>query len=56
MCTDRRDPAADATTYDRVEELVVHVPVNMVISIHHDTCVRIDRARATVDQQGWEVG
>ena len=98
MCQTQRDPAADAVTFTRVEDLVaalkpgmdlctsdftgwadiievrpsdagggtivartrdgqhlVHVPAHVVIGIHHDTCVRLDRARATIDKQGWEV-
>jgi hypothetical protein len=34
---------------------LVHVPPEVVIAIHDGHCVRIDRARATIDQQGWEV-
>lgn len=97
MCQTQRDPAAEAVSYDRVEDLVaalkpgmdlctsdftgwaeilevrpsdgggtivartrehghlVHVPADVVIGIHHGACVRIDRARATIDKQGWEV-
>lgn len=48
---------ADAVIVGRTREgdRLVHVPAEVVIGIHHDQCVRIDRARATVDQQGWEV-
>jgi len=33
---------------------LVHVPPTVVIAIHDGHCVRIDRARATIDKQGWE--
>jgi hypothetical protein len=33
---------------------LVHVPPAVVIAIHDGHCVRIDRARATIDKQGWE--
>ncbi len=33
---------------------LVHVPPEVVIAIHDGHCVRIDRARATISQQGWE--
>jgi len=33
---------------------LVHVPPEVVIAIHDGHCVRIDRARATIDKQGWE--
>lgn len=33
---------------------LVHVPPEVVIAIHDGHCVRVDRARATIDQQGWE--
>jgi hypothetical protein len=32
----------------------VHVPPEAVIAIRGGHCVRIDRARATIDRQGWE--
>jgi len=35
---------------------LVHVPPEVVIAIHDGHCVRIDRARATIDKQGWEAG
>jgi hypothetical protein len=33
---------------------LVRVPPEVVIAIHDGHCVRIDRARATIDKQGWE--
>ncbi|MGH3292462.1 MAG: hypothetical protein ACRDP7_11690 [Trebonia sp.] len=33
---------------------LVHVPPEAVIAVHGGHCVRIDRARATIDRQGWE--
>ena len=47
----------DAVIVGRTREgnRLVQVPAGVVIGVHHDQCVRIDRARATVDQQGWEV-
>ena len=35
---------------------LVRVPPDVVIAIHDGHCVRIDRARATIDKQGWEAG
>jgi hypothetical protein len=31
------------------------VPADTLIDIHGGHCVRIDRVRATLDQQGWEI-
>lgn len=42
-----------ARTHDGAR--LVHVPTDVVIAIHDGHCVRIDRARATVNRQGWEV-
>ncbi len=39
----------------REGDRLVHVPADVVIGVHHDHCVRLDRARATIDAQGWEV-
>lgn len=36
------------------DHVLVHVPPEVVIAIHDGHCVRIDRARATIDKQGWE--
>lgn len=33
----------------------VRVPADTLIDIRGGQCVRIDRVRATLDQQGWEV-
>ncbi|ODU04862.1 MAG: hypothetical protein ABS81_09010 [Pseudonocardia sp. SCN 72-86] len=34
----------------------VHVPANALLDIRGGHCVRVDRVRATIDAQGWEVG
>ncbi len=39
----------------REGQVVVHVPADVVIGIHHGQCVRVDRSRATIDKQGWEI-
>ena len=36
------------------DNCLVHVPPEVVIAIHGGHCVRIDRARATIDKQSWE--
>jgi hypothetical protein len=36
------------------DNCLVHVPPEVVIAIHGGHCVRIDRARATINRQGWE--
>ncbi len=36
------------------DNCLVRVPAELVIAIHDGHCVRIDRARATIDKQGWE--
>lgn len=36
------------------DNCLVHVPPEVVIASHGAHCVRIDRARATIDRQGWE--
>ncbi|HYB39934.1 MAG TPA: hypothetical protein VEF72_32255 [Mycobacterium sp.] len=33
----------------------VRVPADALIDIRGGHCVRIDRVRATIDQQGWEI-
>lgn len=33
---------------------LVQVPPAVVIAVHGGHCVRIDRARAAIDRQGWE--
>lgn len=33
---------------------LVQVPPEVVIAVHGGHCVRIDRARAAIDRQGWE--
>lgn len=34
---------------------LVHVPADVLIEIRGGHCVRLDRVRATIDKQGWEV-
>lgn len=42
----------------RVREsgVLVHVPTDALIDIRGGHCIRLDRVRATVNNQGWEVG
>lgn len=35
---------------------LVHVPAAVLIDIRGGHCIRMDRVRATVNNQGWEVG
>jgi hypothetical protein len=47
------NPAVLGTTNDNHRQ--VRVPAEALIDIRGGHCVRIDRVRATLDQQGWEV-
>jgi hypothetical protein len=46
-------PAVIGVTNDGQRQ--VRVPADALIDIRGGHCVRIDRVRATLDQQGWEV-
>lgn len=50
------DDGGTIVAIKRADQAVVHVPADVVIGIHHDQCVRVDRSRATIDKQGWEAG
>ncbi|MFC5997084.1 hypothetical protein ACFQE5_22995 [Pseudonocardia hispaniensis] len=39
----------------RADSRLVEVPAGELIDLRGGHCVRIDRVRATIDQQGWEV-
>lgn len=54
----RRGSDGPDVVVGRVREsgAVVHVPANVLIDIRGGHCVRLDRVRATVNSQGWEVG
>lgn len=53
----RASDAQPAVIVGRVRESgsLVHVPTDVLIDIRGGHCVRLDRARATVNEQGWEV-
>jgi hypothetical protein len=46
-------PAVLGATND--DKRPVRVPADVLIDIRGGHCVRIDRVRATIDQQGWEI-
>lgn len=50
---DNDNPAVLGVTNDGHRS--IRVPADALIDIHGGHCVRIDRVRATIDQQGWEV-
>ncbi|MFV0405704.1 MAG: hypothetical protein ACK5LN_02600 [Propioniciclava sp.] len=57
--TEIRNPeaGAEAVIVGTVRDggATVHVPANVLLEIRGGHCVRLDRVRATVNDQGWEV-
>ncbi|MBV9162382.1 MAG: hypothetical protein JO309_06215 [Pseudonocardiales bacterium] len=39
----------------REDDQIVDVPADVLIDLRGGHCVRVDRVRATIDAQGWEV-
>ncbi|MFV0253293.1 MAG: hypothetical protein ACK5H2_08140 [Beutenbergiaceae bacterium] len=57
--TEIKNPEAgkDAIVVGTVREggATVHVPAGVLLEIRGGHCVRLDRVRATINDQGWEV-
>lgn len=51
----RGDEAGIVVGRVRESGALVHVPASVLIDIRGGHCVRMDRVRATVNNQGWEV-
>ncbi|GEL17719.1 hypothetical protein [Pseudonocardia asaccharolytica] len=50
-----RGPVPSVRGRRRSDSQIVEVPAGELIDLRGGHCVRIDRVRATIDQQGWEV-